>query len=199
VGHAYEEARAGIRQAPVTYTDDTSWAVGGEPAQLMVFDTDQATVYQIRPQHRNQEVRELVPGDYRGTLVTDRGPSYEADALAGVDQQKCLSHLMRNVKEVVATKSGRARQFGEGVLNTLKQANQLWRDHRALKVDGEAFWQQGQELEVVDSRWSASRMFQLWWNGWFSRSSGEGRNLGSLRDAVRNEVPGQSKCWPSWL
>ena len=147
VGHAYQDAREGIRQAPVTYTDDTSWAVGGEPAQLMVFDTDQSTVYQIRPQHRNQEVRELVPGDYRGTLVTDRGPSYEADALAGVDQQKCLSHLLRNVKEVVETKSGRARQFGDGVLNSLKQANQLWRDHRAGKVDGEAFRQQGQEIE----------------------------------------------------
>jgi transposase len=141
------EARAGIRQAPVTYTDNTSWVVGGEPAQLMVFDTDQATVYQIRPQHRNQEVRELVPGDYRGTLVTDRGPSYEAKALAGVEQQKCLSHLMRNVKEVLETKSGRAREFGEGVLNTLKQANQLWRDHRAGKMDGEAFRQQGQEIE----------------------------------------------------
>jgi hypothetical protein len=147
VGNAYQEARAGIRQAPVTYTDDTSWAVGGEPAQLMVFDTDQATVYQIRPQHRNQEVRELVPGDYLGTLVTDRGPSYEAKALAEVDQQKCLSHLMRNVKEVVETKSGGAREFGEDVLNTLKQANQLWRDHRAGKVDGEAYRQQGQEIE----------------------------------------------------
>jgi len=76
VGKAYQEARAGIRHAPVTYTDDTSWAVGGETAQLMVFDTDQATVYQIRPQHRNEEVRELVPGDYVGTLVTDRGASY---------------------------------------------------------------------------------------------------------------------------
>ena len=147
VGNAYQEARAGIRQAPVTYTDDTSWAVGGDPAQLMVFDTDQATVYQIRPQHRNQEVRELVPSDYPGTLVTDRGPSYEADELAGVDQQKCLSHLMRNVKEVVETKSGRAREFGEGVVNTLKQANQLWRDHRAGQVDGEALRQQGQEIE----------------------------------------------------
>ena len=147
VGNAYQEARAGIRQAPVTYTDDTSWAVGGDPAQLMVFDTDQATVYQIRPQHRNQEVRELVPSDYPGTLVTDRGPSYEADELAGVDQQKCLSHLMRNVKEVVETKSGRAREFGEGVVNTLKQANQLWRNHRAGQVDGEAFRQQGQEIE----------------------------------------------------
>ena len=97
--------------------------------------------------HRNQEVRELVPGDYPGTLVTDRGPSYEADELAGVDQQKCLSHLMGNVKEVVATKSGRARAFGEGVLNTLKQANQLWRDHRASQVGEEAFRQQGQEIE----------------------------------------------------
>ena len=91
VDNAYQEARAGIRQASVTYTDDTSWAVGGEPAQLMVFDTDQATVYQIRPQHRNQEVRELVPGDYRGTLVTDRGSSYEADELAGVDQQRVVN------------------------------------------------------------------------------------------------------------
>jgi hypothetical protein len=58
VGNAYQEARAGIRQAPVTYTDDTSWAVGAEPAQLMVFDTDQATVYQIRAQHRNQALCE---------------------------------------------------------------------------------------------------------------------------------------------
>jgi len=147
VGNAYQEARAGIRQAPVTYTDDTSWAVGGEPAQLMVFDTDEATVYQIRAQHRNQEVRELVPGDYRGTLVTDRGPSYEAEALAGVDQQKCLSHLMRNVKEVVESKTGRAREFGEGVRTSLKQANQLWRDHRAGKLDGEAFRQKGQKIE----------------------------------------------------
>jgi hypothetical protein len=89
----------------------------------------------------------LVPSDYPGTLVTDRGPSYEAEELAGVDQQKCLSHLMRNVKEVVTTKSGRAREFGEGVLNTLQQANQLWRDHRAGKVEGEAFQQQGQEIE----------------------------------------------------
>jgi hypothetical protein len=40
-----------------------------------------------------------------------------------------------------------AREFGEGTLNTLKQANQLWRDHRAGKADGEAFRQQGQEIE----------------------------------------------------
>ena len=127
----YRDARAGLRHAPVAYTDDAG----------------QATVYQIRDRHRNQEVRELVPGGYPGTLVTDRGPSYEAEELAGVDRQKCLSHLLRNVKEVVTTKSGRACEFGEGVLNALKQASQLWRDHRAGSLDGEAFRQRGREIE----------------------------------------------------
>ena len=112
VGAAYEQLRASVRQAGTVYTDDTGWRQGGVPAQLMVFDTDQATVYQIRPQHRNEEVRELVPSDYRGTLVADRGMSYDAEELSKVPQQKCFSHLLRNVAEVVESKSGRARIFG---------------------------------------------------------------------------------------
>ena len=44
----------------------------------MAFDTDQQTVYQIRSQHGNEQVRELIPSDYRGILVTDCFSSYEA-------------------------------------------------------------------------------------------------------------------------
>jgi hypothetical protein len=44
----------------VTYTDDTGWRVGGENAQLMIFVTDTATVFQVRPRHRNEEVREVI-------------------------------------------------------------------------------------------------------------------------------------------
>jgi len=36
----------------------------------MGFDTDRETVYQIRPPHRNEEVRELIPGDYAGVMIT---------------------------------------------------------------------------------------------------------------------------------
>ena len=50
--------------APVVYTDATGWPIHGEGAQLMAFDTGQATVFQIRSQHRNEEVREL-PGRTR--------------------------------------------------------------------------------------------------------------------------------------
>ena len=125
VGAAYRELRQQVRQAPVTYSDDTSWRVGGDGAYLMAFDTDQQTVYQIRSQHGNEQVRELIPSDYRGTLVTDRFSSYEAEELAGVAQHKCLSHLIRNVAEVVDSKTGRAKTFGSKLKALLQQANEL--------------------------------------------------------------------------
>lgn len=57
------------------------------------------TVDQVRPQHRNGEVRKLVPADFAATLVTDRGVIYEAKELRRVNQQKCLSHIVRNLKK----------------------------------------------------------------------------------------------------
>src|SRR5438128_6400126 len=134
VGNAYQELRAEVATAPVVYTDDTGWPIHGEGSHLMAFDTDQATVFQIRPQHRNEEVRELVPADYAGVMVTDRGSSYEAEELLGVQQQKCLDHLNRNISKVLETKTGRARGFGLKLKGLLKQARQLWRDQRAGKA-----------------------------------------------------------------
>ncbi|MGE0131851.1 MAG: hypothetical protein AB7U82_27520, partial [Blastocatellales bacterium] len=41
--------------------------INGEAAQLMVFESEEQTVYQIRRQHRNEEVREVIGDDYQGT------------------------------------------------------------------------------------------------------------------------------------
>jgi hypothetical protein len=57
----------------------------------MAFDTDEVTVYQVRPRHRHQEVQEVVPEDYQGVMVTDRGRSYEAHSFRKVRQQKVSS------------------------------------------------------------------------------------------------------------
>ena len=54
-------------------------------------------MYQVRARHRNEEVREVVPSDYGGVMVTDRGRSYDAQALSGVKQQKCLAHVLRSI------------------------------------------------------------------------------------------------------
>jgi hypothetical protein len=134
VGNAYQELRTGVATAPVVYTDDTGWRIHGETAHLMTFDTGQATVFQIRPRHRNEEVRELIPAGYAGVMVTDRGKSYDAEELLGVKQQKCLDHLKENINEVLEHKAGRARSFGLKLKSILREARQLWRDHRAGKA-----------------------------------------------------------------
>lgn len=132
VGARYQQLRDGVRQAPVVNTDDTGWRVGGNIAHLMVFVTAQSTVYQIRPQHRNEEVRELIPADYPGVMGTDRGKSYDAQEFDAVDQQKCLNHIRRNITEVVETKQGRARDFGLTLKGLLQQSTELHKNRPHL-------------------------------------------------------------------
>jgi len=131
VGNAYQELRASVATAPAVYTDDTGWQIHGETAHLMTFDTDDATVFQIRRRHRNVEVREVIPADYAGVMITDRGKSYDAEKLLGVQQQKCLDHLKENINEVLERKTGRARSFGLRLKSILFEGRQLWRDQRA--------------------------------------------------------------------
>ncbi|MCX6606715.1 MAG: transposase, partial [Acidobacteria bacterium] len=101
--------------------------VGGKTAFLMGFETDRAAVYQIRPQHRNEEVREIIPSDYAGVMITDRGKSYDAGEFDAVEQQKCLGHILRNITEVLETKQGRAREFGVYAKLLLQDGMELWR------------------------------------------------------------------------
>jgi transposase len=126
VGAAYEQLRARVPAAAAVPTDDPGWRVGGEPAQLMAFETAPVTVYQIRARHRTEEGREVVPADYEGVVVTDRGRSYEAQALAGVRQQKCLAHIQRSLSEVLEHHRGKARAFGSRLKGLLRQALDLW-------------------------------------------------------------------------
>jgi transposase len=139
VGTVYTQLRAAISEAPVVPTDDTGWRLGGEPAFLMAFDTAAATVYQVRPRPRHEEVQEVIPADDAGVMVTDRGRSDDAQAFDRVDQHKCLAHILRSISDVGERKTGRAREFGE----QLKDALALWpkrRDGQAtdVKVEAEA-------------------------------------------------------------
>ena len=122
VGERYGELRESVKEQAVIHTDDTGWRVGGTPAYLMAFVSQALSVYQVRPRHRNDEVRELIPADFPGVMICDRGPGYDARELEDVAQQKCLSHLIPNAKAVEESKIGRARQFSRRLKELLRQA-----------------------------------------------------------------------------
>jgi transposase len=129
IGQKYQELRAGVGESRVVYTDDTGWKVGGESAHLMAFDTDQATVYQVRPRHRHQEVQEVIPRNYQGVMGTDRGRSYEDKSFRWVKQRKCLAHLQRTLSGVLDRKEGRARDLAAGTKELLHLAVGLWKEY----------------------------------------------------------------------
>jgi transposase len=134
VGERYQALRASVREQAVVHTDDTGWRVGGEGAFLMAFVNPALSVYQVRPRHRNEEVRELIPADFPGVMVCDRGRSYDAVELEGVAQQKCLAHLIRNAAKVAKEKNGRARQFASQFTELLRRALRLSADGAEMRL-----------------------------------------------------------------
>jgi hypothetical protein len=131
---APDQDGATVPETPVVYTDDTGWRVGGEPAHLMAFETEGATVYQIRPRHRHEAVQEVLPADDVGVMVTDRGRRDEAQAVDRVAQQQCLAHLLRSLSDVMERKRGRARAFGTPLKTVRQDALALWHRHRDSPV-----------------------------------------------------------------
>jgi transposase len=131
VGAKYRALCDSIRDSAWCHTDDTGWRQGGAPAWLMTFVTGAATVYQVRPRHRNEEVRERIPADYQGVMITDRGTTYDAAELKAVKRQVCLAHVLRSISEVTEAKAGPARRFGVDLKALLKRALGLWHERRA--------------------------------------------------------------------
>jgi transposase len=139
IGQLYEQLRQKVKEAKVIHTDDTGWKVGGERAHLMAFETAHVSVYQIRRQHRNEEVRELIPSDYDGTMITDRGKSYDARELREVKQQKCLAHLQRSLSQAMERQRESEQGFGRQLKELLSEAVALWHAyHEGERADLEA-------------------------------------------------------------
>lgn len=157
VGEAYQELRVEISQAAVVNTDDTGWRTGGQPSYLMGFFTPMLAVYQIRERHRHQEVLEMLGEDFEGKLGTDRGKSYEAEPLAHLEQQKCLSHLLKNLSEVEESKTGRAKSFTRDLKVTLRQGLELWQQHTRGEISIQTYRRRGNLVAEALSRQLRSR------------------------------------------
>lgn len=148
----YESLVAEIRRSAVVYTDDTGWRIGGLVAFLMGFDSDLATVYQIRRRHRHEEVLEVLGRDFAGKLSTDRGKSYDAEAMKRIPQNKCSSHLLRNISELLKSQSPQAQTVGLEIADVIRRANELWKRFNRGEVGREEFEHEGEKLDKALER-----------------------------------------------
>jgi hypothetical protein len=62
-------------------------------------------------------------------------------------QQKCLSHLLKNLSEVEKSKQGRAKCFTRKLMKILRSGLQVWQEYRAGKIGLSRFRRRGRKLK----------------------------------------------------
>jgi transposase len=92
----YDRLKVLIRASPVVHMDETSWRVDGQNHWLWTMLTGKATLYHL-DKSRGQKVPAALLGEhFGGTLVSD---FYSGYAKLECPKQKCLAHLLRELKE----------------------------------------------------------------------------------------------------
>jgi transposase len=152
----YQELIEFIRRSVVVHADETGWRIGTLSAWLWVFANTEVTVYAIRDNRSSDVVVEILGEKFKGVLASDCFVAYDDKRLTDWLKQKCLSHLLKDLKRMEESKTGRAVHFAQQLTTLLRAALAL----KAEKADlGQAaFVQRAHDLETkLDSLISKQR------------------------------------------
>jgi hypothetical protein len=142
----YEALLEMIRQCSVVHADETSWRIGTLAAWLWVFTNREATVYVIRANRSSDVVIDVLGQEFKGILASDCFLAYDEKRLSTWLKQKCVSHLLTDLKEMKESKSGQALQFARKMTIVLQEALALKRQKSSL--DPFTFFQRARDLET---------------------------------------------------
>jgi transposase len=116
-----------VAQAPWIVPDETGWRVGGGPAWLHTFVTEQAVAYLVARERGFLASGRIIPRDYDGVLVHDGFKSYER--FFDATHQTCTNHLLRRCHEMLEVATGGAVIFPRQVKAILLEGLEV-RDRR---------------------------------------------------------------------
>ena len=134
------------RCSSVIHADETGWRIGTLPGWLWVFTNQEVTVYAIRDNRSSDVVIEILGKKFKGVLASDCFLAYDEKRLEDWLKQKCLSHLLLDLKEIEESKTGRAAQFARDGSALLRAALVLKAEKP--KLDPALFAQRAQTLET---------------------------------------------------
>ena len=141
----YAKLLEAIRQCSVVNADETGWRIGTLAAWLWVFTNQEVTVYTIRDNRSSDAVVDILGEKFQGILTTDCYLAYDDRKLKEWLKQKCVGHLLKDLKEMKESKSGRALHFARQVTIVLQEALALKAEKSRL--DPFTFYQRTQALE----------------------------------------------------
>lgn len=116
-----------VQHSSVVAADETGWRVGGRLWWLWAFVTPEVTVYRIMHGRGFDEACQVLPSDFRGTLLRDGWAPYRHFEQA--THQSCIGgHLIRRCKQILLSAKQGAARLPHAVLRILQRSLRL-RDH----------------------------------------------------------------------
>lgn len=149
----YERLIELIRQCSEVHADETGWRIGTLSAWLWVFTNHEITVYAIRANRSSDVVIDILGEKFKGILASDGFLAYDDKRLKDWLKQKCVGHLLKDLKEMRESKTGRALCFARESTVLLQEALVLKAEKPNL--DPFTFAQRAQALETRLDQWIA--------------------------------------------
>ncbi len=94
----YDRLQLVLRAAGVVHADETGWRIDGKNGYLWTLTNPQQTLYHVDRSRSGKVIAELLGGAFGGTLVSDFYAVYDQ---FDCPQQKCLTHLLRELRDAV--------------------------------------------------------------------------------------------------
>lgn len=160
----YEAIGQKARQSAVLHGDETGWRVNGKTHWLWSFANHTLTYYLIHRRRSSVVPLEFFREEFAGTLVTDFWGAYNAVSCAL--RQKCLVHLLRDMKHVEKYKSPRGdwAAFAKKLRRLIGDAVRLWRRREELSEETYASRRQriaARLQQLIDHAWESRQAKRL--------------------------------------
>jgi transposase len=123
----HQDILSAVRQAPVKYTDETSWKQAGKLRWLWVAVTRVAVCLVVQLRRSASAMRQLLGNRPEGVVVSDRFGAYAGLPLT--QRQLCWAHLKRDF-QAMAERTGKAKAVGEGLSEVVTNLFWCWRRFR---------------------------------------------------------------------
>lgn len=137
----YDRLQLALRAAGVVHADETGWRTNGRNGYLWTLTNATHTLYHVDPSRSGKVIAQLLGEAFGGTLVSDFYAAYDQ---FDCRQQKCLTHLLRELRDTVAQRPAlaehvffkRCKAWAQAALRLKKNRKRLSQAEYARQAKG---------------------------------------------------------------
>ena len=127
----YDDLAEGAKLSAVLNVDESGWRILGRTAWLWCFTTARLAYYVLTPSRAGPVVKQVLGEVFQGILITDFFGAY--GRIVAFAKQKCVVHLLREVKEVsLRNRSAEWQRFARRLKRLVHEALKLVIDRERL-------------------------------------------------------------------